>query len=222
MDKILEKTIIRYLKRYYPDEKDQIVRQAKEIFHMLMEKAPDLGGKDNSMSYNMNIFIMFLSYYEGSDHRIDGEAFDEIFDDFAYCYRFISPLMDLNNRLINSLLKKYFYGSYQKYADKVREKNAEGKWLDTWGMIVNPDNKEEGLAFTLVGCPLAEYAKTNGYQHLMSHLCRLDHAYAKLMRSVLIRTHTVASGSDYCDYWYVPDKSDLAKTFSEMERKKPE
>ncbi len=212
MDMLLENTIIRYIKKHYPDEKNRIIRKAGDIFPRLMEKAPDLGGKSNRMSYNMNIFIMFISYYEGSDYRIDGEAFDEIFDDFVCRYRFISPLMDLNNKTINRILKKYFYGSYQKYADMVNKKKAEGKWVDTWGMIVNPDNREEGLSFTFVGCPLAEYAKANGYQHLMSHLCRLDHAYARLMRAVLVRTHTVASGADFCDYWFVPDKSERTKT----------
>ncbi|MBR0420022.1 MAG: L-2-amino-thiazoline-4-carboxylic acid hydrolase [Erysipelotrichaceae bacterium] len=75
-------------------------------------------------------------------------------------------------------------------------------------MIVNPDNVDEGLAFTLVGCPLAEYAKKNGYSHLMPHLCSLDHVYAKLMHTKLIRNHTVAQGADSCDYWYVPDKGE--------------
>ena len=31
---------------------------------------------------------------------------------------------------------------------------------------------------------------------------------------VLIRTHTVATGSDSCDYWYVPDKSETAINYS--------
>jgi len=44
-------------------------------------------------------------------------------------------------------------------------------------------------------------------------MCALDHAYAKLMHSKLIRTHTVATGADSCDYWYVPDESDTARNY---------
>lgn len=40
-----------------------------------------------------------------------------------------------------------------------------------------------------------------------------DHIIPKLVHAKLIRTHTVAGGSDSCDYWYVADESDTAKNF---------
>jgi hypothetical protein len=48
---------------------------------------------------------------------------------------------------------------------------------------------------------------------LMPHMCALDHTYAKLMHAKLIRTHTVATGADSCDYWYVPDQSRTAGNY---------
>lgn len=60
--------------------------------------------------------------------------------------------------------------------------------------------------------PLA-YAKKYGYMELMPHMCALDHTYAKLMHAKLIRTHTVATGADSCDYWYVPDRSRTARNY---------
>ena len=44
-------------------------------------------------------------------------------------------------------------------------------------------------------------------------MCALDHTYAKLMHAKLIRTHTVATGADSCDYWYVPDQSRTARNY---------
>lgn len=35
----------------------------------------------------------------------------------------------------------------------------------------------------------------------------------KLMHAKLIRTHTVATGADPCDYRYVPDKSRTARNY---------
>ncbi len=66
----------------------------------------------------------------------------------------------------------------------------------------------------LGGCPLVQYAKKYGYMELLPHMCKLDHQYAKLMHAKLIRTHTVATGADSCDYWYVPDKSETAINYS--------
>ncbi len=63
-------------------------------------------------------------------------------------------------------------------------------------------------------CPLADYAKKYVYEDLMPHMCALDHSYAKIMHAKLIRTHTVATGADSCDYWYVPDESNTAKNYT--------
>ena len=46
------------------------------------------------------------------------------------------------------------------------------------------------------------------------HICALDHTFAKLMHAKLIRTYTVATGADSCDYWYVPDKSAAARDYN--------
>ncbi len=36
----------------------------------------------------------------------------------------------------------------------------------------------------------------------------------KIMHAKLIRTHTVATGADSCDYWYVPDESETARSYT--------
>ena len=68
-----------------------------------------------------------------------------------------------------------------------------------------PDNKK-GVAFNLVGCPLADFAKKHGYLEIMSVLCDFDYITALLMHARLIRKHTVADGSQYCDFLYIGDK----------------
>ena len=45
-------------------------------------------------------------------------------------------------------------------------------------------------------------------------LCATDHMLPKLIHAKLIRTHTCATGSDSCDYWYVADRSDTAKAYA--------
>ena len=213
MEWLVKRAIQRYLKKHYPKHRKQIIARAKRIQPKLMAKAPDLGGRENSLSNNLNMFILFLSYYEATNHRMAGEAIDEIIDDLYHHLRILGKVMNINNPRVLRILRKYLYNNYQKYADKVEEKHRHGEWTDTWGMIVNPNNERRGFAFTLVGCPLWEYARKYGYEELMPHMCALDHAYAKLMHAKLIRTHTVATGADSCDYWYVPDKSRFAKKY---------
>ncbi len=214
MEKMIYRAIIRYLKRHYPGDMDRIVKRAKEILPELKAKAPDIGGRENTLANNLDMFLLFLAFYEASDHRMAGEAIDEIIADLYTRLKPLNGIMNINRPGFLKMLRKYLYKSYQRYADKVKQKKSRGEWLETWDMVVNPENTEEGFAFTLVGCPLADYAKKYGYEDLMPHMCALDHSYAKIMHAKLIRTHTVATGADSCDYWYVPDESNTAKNYT--------
>ena len=214
MKRLIFRQIKKYIRKHFPSEYKAICRRQKEIFPKMMSNAPDLGGKENLLADNLSMFIIFLSFYEATDHRLDGKAMDDLLEEIYKSVKFLNPIMNINHKAVLNPLRKYLYKSYQKYADKVIQKKAEGKWLETWNMIVNPNQTEEGVAFTLVGCPLVQYAKKYGYMEIMPHMCNLDHKYAKLMHSKLIRTHTVAAGSDSCDYWYVPDKSKTAMDYN--------
>lgn len=214
MEKMVYKAIIRYLTKHFPGEKEQIVKLAKQILPELKAKAPDLGGRENTLSGNFEMFLLFLSFYEASDRRMAGEAIDEIIADLYDRLRFLNGIMNINRAVFLKILRKHLYGSYRTYADKVKQKRAGGEWAETWGMVVDPENTDVGFAFTLVGCPIVTYAKKYGYEDLIPHMCALDHAYAKILHAKLIRTHTVAGGSDSCDYWYVPDESDMAKSYT--------
>ena len=174
MEKMVYKAIIRYLKKHYPGELDKIVKRAKESLPELKAKAPDLGGRKNTLANNMDMFLLFLSFYEASDHRMAGEAIDEIIADLYARLKFLNGIMNINHPRFLKILRKYMYKSYQAYADKVKQKKSGGEWLETWDMIVDPENTEEGFAFTLVGCPIADYAKKYGYEELMPHMCALD------------------------------------------------
>lgn len=213
METLVKKAIRKYLRKHFPGEVKTIIKRAEEIFPQLVAQAPNIGGKENSLASNLEMFLLFLSYYEATDHRMAGEAIDEIIADLYHSLQWLSGLMNINKRGVLSMLRNMLYKSYHKYAQLVEKKRAKGEWLETWGMIVDPNESSEGFAFTLVGCPIADYAAKYGYMDLMPHMCALDHTYAKLMHAKLIRTHTVATGADSCDYWYVPDQSETAKNY---------
>ena len=74
-------------------------------------------------------------------------------------------------------------------------------WNNTWGMEVNPLNHKEGISIHLVGCPIADFAKKNGYSELMPYFCETDKAVMEHLGGALYREHTVADGYEDCDYW---------------------
>ena len=213
MDKSVKKAFIRYTKRKYPADAEQIIKKADELFPKLYVKAPDIGGAENMMAYNLDMFIIAVSFYEASDHRIDGAAIGEIAQDVYGRLAFLRHFVNLNRKGTMTRFRNLMYKKYVPYAQLVEDKLSRGEWGNTWRIRVNPDNTEEGVRFDLVGCPLADYAKANGYMDLLPYLCATDHVIPKLIHAKLIRTHTCALGSDSCDYWYVGDESETAENF---------
>ena len=217
MDKAVRKAFIRYTKEHFPGEADQIIRKADELFPELYAKAPDIGGKENLMAYNLDLMILSASFYEASDHRIDGPAINEMAKGIFAKYGFVRHFVNVNHKRQMKLLRKFMYGRYVPYAKLVEEKVSHGEWGNTWRVKINPRNTQEGVYFDLVGCPLADYARANGYMNLLPYLCATDHLIPELVHAKLIRTHTCALGSESCDYWYVGDESETAKSYSDAE-----
>ena len=219
IDKAIKKEFIKYTKEHFPEEADKIIKRADAIYPVLYAKAPDIGGKENLMSYNLDMFILALSFYEASDHRIDGPAITEMGNDIFEKYRFLRKIINVNHKWQMNLFRKAMYKRYIPYAKLVDEKLSKGEWGNTWRLKINPKNTDEGVCFDLVGCPLADYARENGYMEFLPYMCATDHLIARLVNAKLIRTHTCATGSKSCDYWYVGDGSDTAQSYSDVEMK---
>lgn len=219
MDKVIKKAFIQYTKEHYPEEAEAIIHRAEELFPVLYAKAPDIGGKENLMAYNLDLMILAASFYEASGHRIDGPAITEMAKGIMKKYRFLRKIVNVNRKRQMKLLRSFMYKRYIPYANLVEKKVAQGQWGNTWRVRINPRNTEEGVCFELVGCPLADYARTNGYLNLLPYMCASDHLIPELVHAKLIRTHTCATGSETCDYWYVADESETAKAFADVEMK---
>lgn len=166
LDRMVKKGFIRYTKENYPDEAEKIIRKAEEIFPMLYAKAPDIGGKENAMSYNLDMMIMAASFYEASDHRIDGEAILKIAREMFSRFKYLGLILNANNKRQMAVFRSLMYKKYVPYAKLVEEKLAKGEWGNTWRVKINPRNTDEGVCFDLVGCPLADFARENGYNAL--------------------------------------------------------
>jgi hypothetical protein len=183
---------------------EKIIRDTEPIYERFLAETPYIGGKCNLLSQNIDIALPIFALYEASGRTLTEAMANEIFDIIFDRYRSVGKWVDLN-RLDRPWLTRLFHGLAAKMAVKINA-NKGGAWNNTWGVQVNPEGHDHGLAFTLVGCPLADFAKSHGYEEIMPWLCNTDERTAALMHARLIRHHTVAQGYDTCDYWYVGDQ----------------
>ena len=202
-----------YCREQYPDEAGQILGKAEKYYLEFIKDMPDLG--ENMMAKNMLDWFTILSFYEASDHRLDGETLLEIKRRSVNKMKFIGKFVDGNRQ---KWPYRLFEKAYVKYDRMQKKHQARGEWRDSWRVEINPEHRTEGFAFHLVGCPIAKHAKEHGYDELLPYLCKTDHYLAEVMHARLIRTQTEALGGSCCDYWYVGDKSPVPEKYKDLER----
>ncbi|MGX8704998.1 MAG: hypothetical protein ACSW8J_00310, partial [bacterium] len=115
MNRMIKKGFIRYTKKHYPNEAREIIQRADELFPKLYAKAPDIGGRENAMSYNLDLMILSASFYEASNHRIDGSAIDAIARDIYNRFKFLRVLVNLNRKRQMRLFRSVLYKRYTPY-----------------------------------------------------------------------------------------------------------
>ena len=203
----------RYCREHFPGEAEGILRRAEEYYREFMKDMPDLG--ENMMAKNMLDWFTILSFYEASDRRMDGEVLLDVKRRAVERLRFLGKFVDGNrSRWIYRLFEK----TYERFIREQREHQARGEWMDSWRVEINPDHRQEGFCFHLVGCPIAKHAKAHSYEELLPYLCQTDHFLAELLHARLIRTQTEALGGDCCDYWYVGDRSPALEQYKDLKR----
>lgn len=192
-----------FRKQYGGSEVNRLWNKTLELYKSFVEEAPDIGGKENNMSNNLYMALAAFAFYEVADKRITPEELKKLMTEYMpKSIPVLSALMDFNNPKNQEKLKK----RYEKYKALSDDKLNNGEWGNSWRVELNPHNRKKGVAFDLVGCPLADFAKRHGYTEIMPVLCDFDYLTASLMHARLIREHTVAEGNEYCDYWYLGDK----------------
>lgn len=202
-----------YCREVYPEEAASIFQKAEEYYLAFLKDMPDLG--ENMMAKNMLDWFTILSFYEASGRRMDGEALLDVKRRAVERLRFLGKFVDGNrSRWIYRLFEK----TYERFIREQREHQARGEWMDSWRVEINPDHRQEGFCFHLVGCPIAKHAKAHSYEELLPYLCQTDHFLAELLHARLIRTQTEALGGDCCDYWYVGDRSPALEQYKDLKR----
>ena len=201
-----KKVIRKMASKRFPSEVDVILKKAERQYDVFWKTTPDIGGKDNMQFKDLDFLIAFFSFYEACDHRIGAPELDE------FAYETVIKSSEAAGKLIgwnNPLMAKMATKMYAGYKKKIDAHVANGEWGNTWRIEMNPEGHTEGFAIHTRLCPNVDFCRAHGYEAFLPAICAQDHKIAAAMHGVLVRTHTVATGDDYCDWWYFGDRQKL-------------
>lgn len=172
----------------------------------LLENTPYLGGKKCSHNSQGGTYdcIALFAYYDALDGKPTIDELYEMNNEVLLPpFKSLGKIVNANRPCMQRLLSKVF--EMTANGDKKHEEEYLG-----YIMRCEPYDKQIGIRYRFERCPIAEFAKENGFVHLMPAICNGDYPAFELMHAFLIRKSTCANGN-VCDYLLVGDKSDLAK-----------
>lgn len=184
---------------FAPEEAESKYSEICRLYERFAAESPSIGGKANPMAPNFYGALSAFAYYEATGRTLSPDEISEM------CFGMMMggskggqlSRFNLNNRLVRTIL----HGMFALKARKINKHKADGSWNNTWGMEINPLKHKEGISIHLVGCPIADFARKNGFSELMPYFCETDRAVMEHFGGTLYREHTVADGYEDCDYW---------------------
>ena len=191
--------------RFSRAETAELIRKSGEEYRDMLNRIDDIG-KDNPMASNVYECLLFLAVWKAADGRISVDCLREITREVMGF-----PLLKAAGLFANAnrsgLIK----------LEKKMHANAE--WLEqhsrykasSWDFNFDKTKHSEGFYYHFTKCPLNDFARKEGYLEVLPVMCEIDFLSAELMHARLIREQTLASGGEMCDYWFVGDRSPLAK-----------
>jgi hypothetical protein len=151
---------------------------------------PDIGGKKNPMCKNLYGALACFAWYKAFDPKPLDDEMRDVLRGNTVRGGGKGSLSKIN--LNSFVIQKIFYFFLKIMANKINRRKADGSWGNSWGISVNPLHRKEGISVRLTGCPIADFAKSRGYQQIMPIFCNAGYESARLnMGKSLYREHTV-------------------------------
>lgn len=184
--------------RFGKNMADMVIRNGKKDYDHLVENAPDLGN-GNSMASNAYFAYVFVGSWLATEKQLRPQEIAVVMTDVLAKMKPFFSLINLNKD------PKYWDRSMKKYAKWYDNGNGE-KYPDTWHVRFDDNLHKDGAYYYFTSCPICAYLTSIGLGEIMKPLCETDSVMFAYQHGILHREHTIASGSDICDYWIVGDK----------------
>ncbi len=192
---LFDKPVYEYTRTTLPDLDMKAFKQAHRAeYKAMVDRTPSVG----SFSKNMFAMVMYMAcygfaYYKAAPDRITVEVFDGMID--ALC--------------TSDMMKRFYKGKNcfdQKEIDKYVKGAARSQkraYPMDWVFDFSYDLSVPEYYVTHHECGVCKIAQREGTMFLMPSMCAMDYPTIEYKGGKLIRTKTIGSGGDCCDFHVV-------------------
>lgn len=193
--KLLDKVVYGYTQKALPDvDIKQLKKRHMAEYKAMVGRTQSVGSlKENMLCSTMYIACYGFAYYKAAPEKITDKVFEGMIK--AVCE--------------SDKMKKAYKGKdafdtkqMEKYK-KGAMRSQKGEYPMDWKFTFrwNPDVPEYFLTYS--ECGICKIAAQENLQFLVPYMCSMDYAMIELKGAKLLRTKTIGSGGDCCDFHVV-------------------
>ena len=200
--------------RLGPERADEAWARAVRLYEDWCAELPYTGGGRNLQAHALYDSIICFAYWEALPEG-ERETVDEFAETVGLVYNGAQGKVRRNPELLtmnNEPLARVAGCAIRLAFDVAVNRHVRaGEWGNAWEVRIN-DPAVEGVPIRaqLIGCPVVDFARAHGYEHLLPGMCNPDFDGMKSIGAHLIRPHTVAMGYPDCESMVVGDRTELA------------
>lgn len=187
---------LRYLRQAEPDwDIPGLKRKTKETYRQMIDRTPDIGPlKENSLRICQAAGMLWLSVYEAAEGKMSEERFEKM------------VIASMNAPLVKTSFTSkgksaFTLKAQKKRADNAVRGNAAPGGAFNWKTEVLLGRDEDEYTILYRQCGLCALGRQEGLPQLVPYMCAVDTMSFDWMGGQLIRTQTLASGGELCDFY---------------------
>jgi hypothetical protein len=192
--KVIHKVL---LSRFDAETADEIVRETRREYQVLIPQLPYIGGKDNRHTWNLITSAWFLAFYRVMQgYQVSIEQVAEMM------YEMVAIWLKRYPRIVRRFIGWWNFTHF--YLDKLKteaaqshERRYSGDWVYNF-LLGDEVNYHHGIDFT--ECGICKFYHTQGADEFTPYLCAIDFQFAEAFGMHLTRTMTLAQGAPKCDF----------------------
>ena len=183
--------------RYEDDFADTVLRETRREYEALIPELPYIGGKKSPLTKSLIGSAWCLALYRALKKR--GKTAEETGEIILATIR---AQFDRFPRLLLRLIGRYRFSKHylsklRRQAEISRERRYPGDWVLT---VIEGDGRELDYGIDYTECGICKFFHAHGADELVPYMCATDFPVSEALGTGLIRTTTLADGSDRCNF----------------------
>ncbi len=194
---LLKKPVFEYLDKTVPGIS---VSAVKREYREIVRRQPEVGGMKNNLIPALYLAAYLMAICKTASEKVSEEVFDGLVKSVCASDRFVSMNKGRN----------FFTEKNIRTRDRLQNDPVFNSYPENWKYSFTYDLSVPECTITYSRCAICEMARRENCFHLMKYLCTTDYAQQELMGNTLIRTKTIGSGDEICDFHIIGGRQENA------------